>query len=147
MDLTTNYPRSVRDKVAGVVMIGRTIDKAKAKAHGTIGEYHYNCPMDQNVFGFLGIDHERFLDVVSTANDDATIEAEVARHASAKSPAEISAWNEQSLKHGPEPGSDGATYFNELRASVAPDRTDVTAWADLLDLDERRDVPRRTVNA
>ena len=54
MDLTTSYPRSVKEKIAGVVMIARTTDKAKAKAHGNIGEYHYNCPMDQAVFGFLG---------------------------------------------------------------------------------------------
>jgi hypothetical protein len=26
---------------------------------------------------------------------------------------------------------------------VAPDRTDVTSWADLLDLDEKRPVPQR----
>jgi hypothetical protein len=36
------------------------------------------------------------------------------------------------------------TAFNELRAKVAPDRTDVTTWPDLLDLDEHRSVPKRT---
>jgi hypothetical protein len=30
-----------------------------------------------------------------------------------------------------------------MRGEVAPDRTDVTAWADLLDLDEKRAVPHR----
>jgi hypothetical protein len=60
MDLTKEYPRSVRDKWQGVVQLGRTVDKGKAKVHGNVGEYHYNCPMDQAVFGFLGIDHEQF---------------------------------------------------------------------------------------
>jgi hypothetical protein len=32
-----------------------------------------------------------------------------------------------------------------MRNAVAPDRTDVTAWPDLLDLDEKREVPRRAV--
>ena len=62
MDLIKGYPRSVRDKFAGVVQLGRATDKGRALAAGTIGEYHYNCPMDQAVFGFLGIDPDAYLD-------------------------------------------------------------------------------------
>lgn len=141
MDLTTSYPRSVKDNVAGVVMLARTTDKAKAKAHGNLGEYHYNCPMDQAVFGFLGIDHEAFLE--AARHGDAAIEALAKEHASKKTAAEIAAWNADFLKYAPAPGSDAEGYFLELRNEVAPDRTDVTAWADLLDLDEKRDVPRK----
>lgn len=143
MDLTTSFPRSVRDKVAGVVMLGRTIDKAKAKAHGNIGEYHYNCPMDAGVFGFLGIDHEAFLKVVADAKSDADIEAYVKTFTAKKTPAEIAGFNESFLASKPDPGSDGEKSFLALRNSVAPDRTDVTLWADLLDLDEKRHVPAR----
>lgn len=143
MDLTTSYPRSVSDKIAGVVMLARTIDKAKAKAQGTLGEYHYNCPMDQAVFGFLGIDHEQCLATVTNAKNDAEIEAYAKTFAEKKSPAEIEAWNAGFLQYAPAPGSEGETFFMELRRQVAPDRTDVTAWADLLDLDEKRNVPRK----
>ena len=142
MDLTSSYPRSVKEKIAGVVMLARTTDKAKAKAHGTIGEYHYNCPMDVAVFTFLGIDHEKFLEVV-TAGDDRAIEAFAREHASKKSASELSEWNANFLTYAPAPGSDGEKYFHELRGQIAPDRTDVTAWADLLDLDEKRDVPSK----
>ena len=58
MDLTKEYPRSVQEKIYGVVQLPRTIDKGKAVAHGNVGDYHYNCGMDQAVFAFLGIDHE-----------------------------------------------------------------------------------------
>jgi hypothetical protein len=143
MDLTTSYPRSVRDKVAGVVMLARTIDKAKAKAKGTLGEYHYNCPMDQAVFGVLGIDHEKFLATVTSAKNDAEIEAYAKSFAEKKSAAEIEAWNAGFLQYAPAPGSEAETYFLDLRKQVAPERTDVTAWADLLDLDEKRNVPRK----
>jgi hypothetical protein len=51
------------------------------------------------------------------------------------------------LQHKPGPGSEGEAYFLSLRNSVAPDRTDVTTWADLLDLDEKRHVPQRTAVA
>jgi hypothetical protein len=143
MDLTTSYPRSVKEKIAGVVMIARTTDKAKAKAHGNIGEYHYNCPMDVAVFGALDIDHEKFLQVVTDAKSDAEIEAFVQAHVDKKSPEEIAAFNESFLQYKPAPGTDSEKYFLELRSQVAPDRTDVTAWADLLDLDEKRPVPKR----
>jgi hypothetical protein len=147
MDLTKSYPRSVRETVAGVVMLGRTADKAKAKLFGDIGEYHYNCPMDQAVFGFLGIDHEAFLEAVKNAKSDADIEAYAKTFAAKKTPAEIEHWNAEFLKYKPAPGSDSETYFLDLRNQVAPDRTDVVAWADLLDLDEKREVPRRTAAA
>jgi hypothetical protein len=142
MDLTTSYPASVHEKMHGIVQLKRTIDKGKAVAAGTNGEYHYNCPMDQHLFAFLGIDHEDLLDVIKSSSD-AEISEYVAPFVHAKSDEEIEAFNADWLKHGPEPGSDAEKYFYQLRGEVAPDRTDVTAWADLLDLDEKRAVPHR----
>jgi hypothetical protein len=142
MDLTQTYPASVKTKLHGLVQIARTIDKGKAKAHGNLGEYHYNCPMDAAVFGFLGIDQQALLDVISRAKNDQEIKDYVAPFIHKKSDAEIEAWNTEWLKSGPAPGSDSAKAFLELRNEVAPDRTDVTAWADLLDLDEKRAVPK-----
>jgi hypothetical protein len=146
MDLTTSYPRSVHQKLFGVVQIARTIDKAKASAAGKIGEYHYNCPMDQAVFGFLGIDHEALLDVVKSAKSDDEIDSYIKTFVDKKSPQEIEAWDREYVAHKPE--GESLKYFLELRNAIAPDRTDVTSWPDLLDLDEKRTVPKReTVNA
>lgn len=142
MDLTQTYPTSVKTKLHGVVQLARTIDKGKAKAHGNLGEYHYNCPMDAAIFSFLGIDHEAFLDVISKAKSDQEISDYAAPFIHKKSAGELDAWNAEWLKSGPEPGSDSEKYFLELRGQAAPDRTDVTAWADVLDLDEKRSVPK-----
>ncbi len=147
MDLTMQYPTSVKTKLHGLVQIARTIDKGKAKANGNIGEYHYNCPMDAAVFAFLGIDHQTLLDVITKATTDQEITDYVGTFIHKKSGAEIEAWNTEWLKSRPAPGSESAAYFLDLRNQVAPDRTDVTAWADLLDLDEKRAVPKITVNA
>jgi len=141
MDLTQTYPASVKTKLHGLVQIARTIDKGKAQAHGNIGEYHYNCPMDAAVFAFLGIDHQTLLDVISKATSDQEISDFLAPFITKKSPAEIEAWNAQWLKAAPAAGSESEKSFLQLRSEVAPDRTDVTAWADLLDLDEKRPVP------
>lgn len=141
MDLTKVYPRSVGEKVHGVVQIARTIDKAKATADGNVGEYHYNCGMDQAVFEFLGTDHEALLNVVKAAKSDADIDAFVKTLADKKSPEETERWNREWLTKKPE--GESLEYFLNLRKEIAPDRTDVTSWPDLLDIDEKRTVPKR----
>jgi hypothetical protein len=143
MDLTKEYPRSVHDKLAGVVMTARTTDKARAQLTGTTGEYNYDCPMDNGLFAFLGIDGASFLDAVKNAKDDAGVVSYLGPIVAKKSAADIDAFNKEFVSHKPEPNSEGEAYFLNLRNTVAPDRTDVTTWADLLDLDEKRDVPRR----
>jgi Domain of unknown function (DUF5069) len=142
-DLTTSYPRSVREKYLGVVQLGRAVDKGIALANGLNGEYNFDCPMDKGVFGFLGIEGPALLEVIKRAQSESEIEAYLKPFVEKKSAAELEAFNAEFLEHAPAPGSPGEAYFLELRGQAAPDRTDVTTWADLLDLDEKREVPRR----
>lgn len=145
MDLTKTYPRSVHEKVHGVVQIGRAVDKGKAKAHGNLGEYNYECPMDKAVFEFLGIDGDELLRVIKNAKSDAEIEAYLKQFVEKKHDAEIERWNREWVTR--KPHGDSLEYFLELRNRIAPDRTDVTSWADVLDLDEKRPVPKREAAA
>jgi hypothetical protein len=144
MDLSKDVPRSVKDKsLEGIVMLARTTDKARAHAAGTVGEYHYNCGMDQKVLAFVGIDHETF-EALAAANDDKKLVEQLrTKYLNKKSADEIAAFNADYLKISPEPNSDSYKFFVDLRSKIAPDRTDVTTWPDLLDLDEHRDVPRK----
>jgi len=142
MDLTTGYPASVREKLLGIVQLKRTIDKGKALAAGKIGEYNYDCPMDKHLFEWLGIEGEDLLDIIKSESDEEIVEY-VAPYVHAKTDEEIEAFNSDWLRHAPEPGTPAEGYFLKLRNEIAPDRTDVTYWADLLDLDEKREVPRR----
>ena len=141
MDLTKTYPRSVHEKVLGIVQLARTIDKGKAQAYGNVGEYNYDCPMDKALFEFLGMNGDELLEVIKNAKSDAEIEAYAKQFIDKKPPAEIERWNQEWVNRK----ADGSSleYFLNLRNQVAPDRTDVTTWADLLDLDEKRPVPRR----
>jgi hypothetical protein len=141
VDLTKEFPRSVHHKLHGVVQLARAVDKGKAVAHGNVGEYHYNCGMDQAVFEFLSIDHEQLLDVIKNAKSDAEIESYAKPFVDKKSPEEIERWNQQWLTKKPE--GESLEYFQTLRSQIAPTRTDVTNWPDLLDLDEKRQVPEK----
>ncbi|HXM07013.1 MAG TPA: DUF5069 domain-containing protein [Candidatus Acidoferrum sp.] len=145
VDLTKEYPRSARAKWQGVVMLARAIDKGKATAAGTNGEYNFDCPMDQAVFEFLNLNGGQLLDVIKKSDSDAHIEDYTRSFVAAKSNEEIQQFNEQFLER--RPSGDSIAFFEDLRKSVAPDRTDIVTWVDVLDLDEKRDVPKRTAAA
>ena len=143
MDLTTGYPSSVREKLLGIVQLKRTVDKGKALAVGKTGDYNYDCPMDKHLFDWLGISGEDLLDVIKSAKSDDEIVEYVAPYVHAKTDEEIEAFNSEWLRYAPDAGTPAMEYFLKLRDQVAPGRSDVTYWADLLDLDEKREVPRR----
>ena len=144
--IVTTVPRSVHEKYLGVVQLARTIDKAKMDGNGTIGEYHYNCPMDQALFTEFGMDAKLLSAAVATdaknTGKGTAVEAYVKPLIAKKSTADIERFNRDTLSH--KPTGDSLTAFNALRTQIAPDRTDVTTWPDLLDLDEHRTVPKRT---
>jgi hypothetical protein len=141
MDLTKTAPRSVGETMLGIVQLARTTDKAKAVAHGRVGEYRYDCPMDQGLFEYLGMDAKEFLNIVKTARDDSGIEAYAKTFVAKRDPRDIEAFNQKWLSAVPT--GESLRHFEELRAKIAPERTDVVSWADLLDLDEGRAVPHR----
>ncbi|MBV8116556.1 MAG: DUF5069 domain-containing protein [Candidatus Eremiobacteraeota bacterium] len=145
MDLTTTIPRSPKDKLAGLVSLKRTIDKAKAYNEDRLGDYDYDCPHDQPLFEFLGTDAATFARKVKELDTDDGIAAWIqSEFLSKKTLAEIEAFNADRMRWHPEPGDHSYDYFVDLRNQVAPGRDDVVTWFDLLDLDEHRPVPVAT---
>jgi hypothetical protein len=143
MDLTKTYPRSPRAKLAGVVMLARTLDKARASNAGTPGEYHFGCGMDKHVLAFLGSDPATFAKTVAQAPDDATIEVWAREKLAGSSPDAIEQFNAEFAHDSPEPGSDGEKFLIGERTRLG--RGDITTWFDLLDLDEGRQVPQPSI--
>jgi len=145
MDLTNAAPRSAKDKLAGIVSLKRTIDKAKAHNEGHLGEYDYDCPHDKPLFEFVGTNGDEFARKVKELGTDEAIAAWLtAKSLSHKSKAEIDAFNNDRMHWHPEAGSHSAEYFDNLRQKIAPDRPEIVTWFDLLDIDEGRPVPNPT---
>lgn len=138
MDLTKNFPRSPKQKMAGIVMLPRTIDKARAFNAGTLGEYYYDCPLDKEVFNFLGADEAEFAKKAGELNDAQLEEWVRATFLTKKTPAEITQFNEEFLADAPAPNSESEERFLKTRNRLDPSRTDVVTWPDLLDLEEGR---------
>ena len=54
-DLTKEAPRSPRIRIGDYALMGRMIDKGRATLNGTVGEYHFACPLDQQLFTYKGV--------------------------------------------------------------------------------------------
>lgn len=141
MDLRVNYPRSVKEKLGGFVHLARMIDKCRAALAGTLGEYIYPCPLDRRLLDFVGIAPEDFLQAVKDQPDEGIVRWFLA-HATPHSPEEIEDWNRMMLSLGPDT-AEKLVYFRSCVEKINPTRTDITTWADLLDLEEGRPVPIR----
>ncbi len=145
LDLAHLFPRSPQEKLGGYAHLARMADKARAKGAGTLGEYIYPCPLDQVLLEFLGVDADEFLKA-ATERDDPGIVEWLGRNAKIHTPEQIDAWNKVFLTRTPQ-NEESRQRFLKTRERVAPNRTDVTSWIDLLDLEEGREVPQRTVRS
>ena len=92
-DLTKEPPRSPRVKVGGFMILGRTIDKCRALLFGTIGEYHFDCPLDNQLFGFMDLKGDDFKAFVAEGHSDDEIAAWAKKEGMEKTDAEIAEWN------------------------------------------------------
>jgi len=135
-DLTKQPPRSPRVRLGGFVILPRMLDKGRALIAGKAGEYKYACPLDQQFLQFAGLDPEALRLQLAAGQGDGEILDWVLAHSSTKpTPAHIAAWSALQEQRAPaDPGSRG--FFNDVHRKIAPQRTDLSTWFDLLDLDD-----------
>lgn len=143
MDLRRQPPRSPREKSAGYVHLGRMLDKCRATLLGMQGEYIYPCPMDQRLLDFAGFTAEQFTEAVKQTASDAKLVEWFRKTAKPHGEAELEEFNQMILTRGPDTPEKQAS-FKKTRDTIDASRTDITSWADLLDLEEGRPVPRRS---
>src|SRR6266446_759431 len=90
-DLTREAPRSPRIRVGGYAILGRTIDKCRALVAGNIGEYHFDCPLDNMLFGFKGVKGDDFKAEVEKGATDQEMARWLDNHGEKKTPEEVKA--------------------------------------------------------
>jgi hypothetical protein len=137
MDLTKTFPRSPRERLAGAAMLPRTIDKARAKAAGKLGEYNFDSPMDRRLFESMRTDGAEFFGVVTAADDDAAVVSWFVRNGHMPRGADLDALNAEIESWGPKTDESRAR-FEKRREQMAPGRPDIKTWTDLIDLEEGR---------
>ena len=134
-DLTREAPRSPRIRVGGFAILGRTIDKCRALVAGNIGEYHFDCPLDNTLFGFKGVKGDDFKAQIEQGASDQEMVEWLNRSGEKKTPGEIKRWAEEveagSLYNDPEKRD----FFSEetKKLGLNPAKTTTFEWLELDD--------------
>jgi len=140
MDLSRAFPRSPKQKMAGIVHLGRMIDKGRAYKEKKLADYIYPCPLDKIILDFFCIEADTFADMTVEKKDE-----EISNWAKelikSKSPDELDLINKIILEKKPD-SEDRLEYYNKVRDKIDPSRSDLTTWVDLLDLEEGRFPPK-----
>lgn len=139
-DLTQHPPRSPRVRLGGLVILPRMIDKARATKAGKNGEYNYACPLDANVLDFLGVEASALKTQIDNGLGDGEIlvwlMANAKKPRTAQEIAAFSAFHEQRAPSSPASRAKMSDYQSSTAAGAK--RDDITAWFDMLDLDDHQ---------
>jgi hypothetical protein len=92
-NLARGFPRSPRATLGGYVLAGRAVDKCRADLAGTIGDYHFDCPLDNMFLGFAGLKGSDLRDFLATGADDKAVAQWIEQHAQKRPRVEIIKWN------------------------------------------------------
>lgn len=136
-DLTQRPPRSPRVRLGGYVLLPRLLDKGRASIAGRIGDYKFNCPLDQRILAFLGIDAEALRTELATGKGDGEILAWItANQRHPREAWEIEQWSDFQDRRGPDSDAETLAFFAKYVSDLTTTREDIKTWADVLDLDD-----------
>jgi hypothetical protein len=134
-DLTKEAPRSPRIRVGGYAILGRTIDKCRALVAGNIGEYHFDCPLDNMLFGFKGVKGDDFRAQIEQGASDQEIIEWLNLSGQEKTPAEIEHWSREAEAGSFYDDPEKCEFFNEevKKLGLEPAKTTTFEWLELDD--------------
>ena len=136
MDLSRVFPRSPKQKMAGLVHLCRMIDKGRAYKEKKLADYIYPCPLDKIILDFLCVKADIFANM-TVEKKDKEISNWAKELIKSKPPNELDLINKIILEKKPD-SEDRLKYYNKIRDKIDPSRSNLTTWVDLLDLEEGR---------
>src|SRR5476651_1325394 len=92
-DLTKDFPASPHAMLGGYVLAKRAVDKCRAELAGTLGEYHFDCPLDNIFLGFGELKGPALKEFVATGANDAAVAQWIEKNAKKRERIEIIKWN------------------------------------------------------
>ena len=142
-DLTKQAPHSPRDRTGGFVIANRAVDKCRASLAGTLGEYHYDCPLDNMLFNFKGITGEQFKTAVQASKNYEDVGAWLQTNGIIKTPAEVKTWSDEMEAGSPMKNPEKRAYFIEecARLGLNPEMNTTFNW---LEADDRESFRRKS---
>lgn len=135
-DLSKEAPTSPRIRTGGYAILARMADKGRADIAGTVGDFHFDCPLDNMLFGFKGV---KGTDVRKLLEDGATneeIAAWLDANGEPKTEAEKSAWSDGIEAYRPFDDPEKKEWFVEACAEAGCDPAASTLF-DYLEADDK----------
>lgn len=135
-DLTKEPPRSPRERIGGYVILGRTADKCRAQLVGKIGDYHFDCPLDNILFSFKGVKGDDFKKEIERGASDEEMAAWLDRSGSPKTPEEVRQWSDATEAYSMINDPQKRDYFASECEKLGLDPNTATLF-DWLDADDK----------
>jgi hypothetical protein len=135
-DLTKQAPHSPRERINGFAIAARTADKCRANLAGKLGEYHYDCPLDNMLFNFKGITGAQFTAAVTAASNYEEIGTWLQTNGKPKTAMEIKAWSDETEAGSPMKNPERRANFMEncQKLGINPETSTTFDW---LEADDR----------
>ena len=135
-DLTKEAPRSPKTRLGEYVILARTLDKCRALLWRNIGEYHFDCPLDNMLFGWKNIKGDDFKAAVEKGASDEEMVKWVDENGDKKSSEETKKWREEMMAANPYHDPEKRDWFVEQLKVYNLDPKTTTLF-DWLDVDDR----------
>jgi hypothetical protein len=135
-NLTKEPPRSPRERIGGYAILARMADKGRASLRGNVGEYHFDCPLDNMLFGFKGVKGDDVKEQLQAGATDEQIATWLDANGTPKSPEEIKAWSDDITAARPYDDPESRAWFSDECAKLGldPAKTTLFEW---LETDDR----------
>lgn len=140
-DLTHEPPRRPHQRLGDYVILARTIDKGRAFLNGKAGEYHFDCPLDNMLFGFKGVKGDALKQQLQGGATDEQVLAWLNANGAKKTPAEIRAWSDETERINPYNNPERKDWFKGEceKLGLDPAKTTLFGW---LEADDRQTFKR-----
>ncbi|MBC8126546.1 MAG: DUF5069 domain-containing protein [Gloeobacteraceae cyanobacterium ES-bin-144] len=135
-DLSKQAPTSPRIRTGGYAILARALDKGRAELAGTVGGYHFDCPLDNYLFGFKCVKGDDVKQLLANGATNEEVAAWLDGHGDPKSEAEKSAWSNSVESARPYDNPEKKDWFIGVCAEAGVDPATSTLF-DFLEADDR----------
>lgn len=136
-DLTKEAPRSPRVRVGNYPLLARALDKGRAALQGTVGEYHWDCPLDNFLFEFKEVKGDDVKALLEKGASDEEVATWLDGNGAPKTAEEVGAWADGVEGYLPSNDPERKEWFAGECEKVGIDPATSTLF-DFLETDDRK---------
>ena len=135
-NLSKEAPESPRTRTKGYSILARMADKGRADLAGTLGDFHFDCPLDNMLFDFKGVKGAAVKEQISSGSDNETLATWFDQNGDFKSDAEKDEWSNGVESYRPYDNPEKKEWFVGVCKESGCDPTTSTLF-DFLEADDR----------